>query len=297
MTTPSSNIATSFSGIWIPIVTPFEADGSVDSAGLGALVRTLVAAGVHGIVVGGTTGEPAVLDDTERALVLRTVRDAAGALPLVMGVAGIAPRDVIADARRWQGEVQALLIPPPSYVRPSQQGIVDFYGAIGEAIESPLIVYDIPSRTGVSMTLETMRTLSRLPRIRAVKDCGGDAHKTQSLISDGRLQVLAGDDHNIFTTLCQGGSGAIAASAHLHPERFVALYDAVQRGDLAAARALHHALAPLVHAAFAEPSPGPVKAGLADLGLITPHLRAPMTQPTPQGAQAMREAYAFAAGC
>jgi len=292
---PSSPFSTRFSGIWIPIVTPFAPDGSVDSAGLGALVRTLLAAGVHGIVVGGTTGEPAVLDDAERALVLRTVRDAAGALPLLMGVAGIAPRDVIAGARRWQGEVQGLLIPPPSYVRPSQQGIIDFYAAVSAATESPLIVYDIPSRTGVSLSLETMRSLSRLPRILAVKDCGGDAHKTQSLIADGRLQVLAGDDHNIFTTLCQGGSGAIAASAHLHPERFVAMYDALQRGDLATARALHHALAPLVHAAFAEPSPGPVKAGLADLGLIGPHLRAPMTPATPQGAQAMREAYAFAA--
>lgn len=283
-------------GIWVPIVTPFTEDGGVDTPSLAALTRTLVAAGVHGIVVGGTTGEPAVLDDTERAHVLQTVREAAGDLPLLMGVSGIAPREVIADARRWHGLVEGLLIPPPSYVRPSQQGIVEFYRTVAAAAELPLVVYDIPSRTGATIELATMRELARIRGVIGVKDAGGDPHKTQSLIADGQLKVLSGNDHEIFTTLCQGGHGAIAATAHLHPARFVAMYEALRRGDLASARALHHALAPLVQAAFAEPNPAPVKAGLAALGLIGAQLRAPMTAATPQAAHAMREAYAFAAG-
>ena len=115
--------------------------------------------------------------------------------------------------------------------------------------------------------------------MQALKDCGGDARKTQALIADGRLAVLAGEDHMIFTTLCQGGQGAIAASAHLHPQAFVAMFDALRAGDLATARRWHHRLAPMVAALFAEPNPGPLKAQLAVLGQIEGGVRAPMTAP------------------
>jgi 4-hydroxy-tetrahydrodipicolinate synthase len=280
-----------FSGIWVPVVTPFAPDGALDADGLATLVRGLVEAGVHGFVVCGTTGEAATLDDAEKALVLDTVLDACGERPVIMGVSGVSPRDVAAQCRSWQARrLAGFLVPPPYYVRPSQQGLIDFYAQVAEAAApQAVLVYDIPYRTGVQIELATLRTLARIPGVRGLKDCGGDARKTQALIADGRLDVLAGEDHQIFTTLCQGGSGAIAASAHLHPGEFVALYHAIRAGLWHEARSLHHALAPLVEALFAEPNPGPLKAVLASLGGIAPTVRAPMT---PAGAAVSQRALA-----
>ena len=285
-----------FSGIWVPVVTPFAADGSVDLQGLARLVDRLVEARIHGLVVCGTTGEAATLSDDEQAQVLRTVCAAAGDTPIVMGIGGVSPSEVAAQCARWRDErIVGFLVPPPSYVRPSQRGIVDFYTQVAAAAAPrALLVYDIPYRTGVALELATLRELAEVPGIVGIKDCGGDPRKTQSLIADGRLVVLAGEDHQIFTTLCQGGNGAIAASAHLHPARFVALYDAVRASRLDEARHLHHGLAPLVQALFTEPSPGPVKAVLAALGVIGSTLRAPMTSPSDSTTGAALTAYAAA---
>ena len=287
-----------FSGIWVPVVTPFAPDGAVDTAGLSRLVRHLVDAGVRGLVACATTGEAAALDEDEKAIVLGTVLDACGDVPVVMGASGVTPRDVAEQCRRWGSfRIAGLLVPPPYYVRPSQQGVIDFYAqAAAAAAPHAVVVYDIPYRTGVELSLATLRALAGIEGIRAVKDCGGDARKTQALIADGRLAVLAGEDHQIFTTLCQGGHGAIAAAAHLHPQRFVEMAVAVRSGDLPAARALHHALAPMVAALFAEPNPGPVKAVLAALGQIGPTVRAPLTPASPAATAAAWAVYAGAAG-
>ncbi|HUG24826.1 4-hydroxy-tetrahydrodipicolinate synthase [Piscinibacter sp.] len=279
-----------FSGIWVPVVTPFADDGRIDAAALAALVEGLVQAGVHGLVACGTTGEAATLDDEEKAQVLETVLSASAGLPVVMGVTGVSPVDVARQCDRWNAyPIAGFLVPPPAYVRPSQQGIIDFYARVASAAAPrAVVVYDIPYRTGTELALPTLRALARIPGIRAIKDCAGDARKTQALIADGQLNVLAGEDHQIFTTLCQGGSGAIAASAHLHPRRFVALFEAVKFGPLNEARAHHHALAPMVNALFAEPNPGPLKAVLAALGQTAPTVRAPMT---PAGASAALAAW------
>jgi len=280
------------SGIWVPVITPFAADGRVDHERLAALVKSLVADGIHGLVACGTTGEAATLDEAEQAAVLRTVLQAAGGRKVLMGVSGIAPREVAAACRRFgEQTVAGFLVPPPSYVRPSQQGIVEFYREVAAAAPSAIVVYDIPYRTGTEMSLATLRSIAAIPGVRGLKDCGGDPRKTQALIADGQLAVLSGEDHNIFTTLCQGGQGAIAASAHLHPRGFVEMYDAVLAGDLPRARRLHHALAPMVAALFAEPNPGPLKAQLAALGRIGPALRAPMTAASAAVAAALHAAW------
>jgi 4-hydroxy-tetrahydrodipicolinate synthase len=283
-----------FSGIWVPVVTPFTHAGAVDEPRLAGLVRKLVDAGIHGLVVCATTGEAATLDDTEKALVLRTVRDACGDVPVVMGVSGVSPHDVARQCKTWGAQrIAGFLVPPPSYVRPSQPGLLAFYAEVAAAARPlPTIVYDIPYRTGVELELATLRALARIDGIRALKDCGGDARKTQALIADGQLQVLAGEDHQIFTTLCQGGSGAIAASAHLHPQLFVALYENLRAGRWLEARALHHALAPMVGALFAEPNPAPLKAVLAGLGHIGGAVRAPLTPASATAGLAAQRAYA-----
>jgi 4-hydroxy-tetrahydrodipicolinate synthase len=275
------NVMQELGGIWVPLVTPFAPDGALDLAGLGALVDELLDGGIHGLVVCGTTGEPATLDDAEKAQVLDHVLARCGDTPVLMGVSGVSPLDVAAQCRHWSARrIAGYLVPPPYYVRPAQRGIVDFYERVAQAAQPhPIVAYDIPYRTGVQIELATLRTVAAIPGVRALKDCGGDARKTQALIADGRLDVLAGEDHQIFTSLCQGGRGAIAASAHLHPRRFVALYDAIRSGRLDEARALHHRLAPLVETLFAEPNPAVLKAVLASLGRIGPTLRPPMVPP------------------
>jgi 4-hydroxy-tetrahydrodipicolinate synthase len=277
-----------FSGIWVPLITPFAA-GEVDHAALRALVFRYADAGIAGLVALGTTGEPAALAAAEQDAVLATILDAtqaaasraddARALPVVVGVSG----NHTASMRERIEQLNALpidgvLMAAPYYIRPSQAGIVTHFTALADASDKPVVLYDIPYRTGVRLELDTLLTLAAHPRIQAIKDCAGSLDTTLALIRDGRLQVLAGEDLNLFNTLCLGGSGAIAASAHLRPERFVALYRALAAGRLDEGRRMFLALAPLIEALFAEPNPAPVKALLAAQGLIRDELRAPMTR-------------------
>jgi 4-hydroxy-tetrahydrodipicolinate synthase len=171
-----------------------------------------------------------------------------------------------------------LLVPAPSYIRPAQAGLLTWFEAIAEASALPIVLYDIPYRTSATIARETLLALAGHPRIRAIKDCGGDAAKTRALIADGRLQVLAGEDAQMFDTLAEGGAGAIAASAHLQTRSFVRIVALLREGRLAEARALWRPLLPLVEALFAEPNPGPLKAALAQRGDMEDELRAPMTR-------------------
>lgn len=268
----------SFSGIWIPLVTPFNG-GAVDHEALDALVRHYVQAGVAGFVALGTTGEPAALDAREQDAVLATVLASAGALPVVAGVSGNHTQSVCERiAALNDTPVAGVLAAGPYYIRPSQAGVIGHFAALADASRKPVILYDIPARTGVTLALPTLLELAGHERIVAVKDCGGSLDKTLALILDGRLQVLCGEDLDMFGMMCAGASGAIAASAHVLPQRFVAMARALREGRLEEARAIWHTLVPLVRAAFAEPNPGPVKAALARQGLLRNELRAPMTR-------------------
>jgi 4-hydroxy-tetrahydrodipicolinate synthase len=280
-----------FSGIWIPLITPF-ADGAVDHTALRALVRRYAQAGVAGLVALGTTGEPATLDTAEQNAVLATILDAAQAeadaeaaangppraLPVLAGVSGNYTASMcerIAQLNRLP--LAGVLIAAPYYTRPAQDGIVAHFNTLADASAHPVVLYDIPQRTGVRLELDTLLTLAAHPRIQAIKDCAGSLDTTLALIRDGRLQVLAGNDLEVFSTVCAGGSGAIAASAHWRPERFVALYRALAQGRLDEGRRIFHALVPQIQLAFAEPNPAPVKALLAAEGGVRNELRLPMT--------------------
>ncbi|MBB5499220.1 4-hydroxy-tetrahydrodipicolinate synthase [Paraburkholderia sp. MM5384-R2] len=276
-----------FSGIWIPLITPF-ADGTVDHAALRALVRRYAEAGVAGLVALGTTGEPATLDAAEQDAVLATILDAVQAvsaspqrraLPVLVGVSGNHTASMRARIEQLNPlPIAGVLIAAPYYTRPSQDGIVAHFSALADASAHPVVLYDIPQRTGVRLDLDTLLTLAVHPRIQAIKDCAGSLDTTLALIRDGRLQVLAGNDLELFSTVCAGGSGAIAASAHWRPERFVALYRALTQGKLDEGRRIFHALVPQIQLAFAEPNPAPVKALLAARGWVRNELRLPMTR-------------------
>lgn len=275
---PSSSIP-DFSGLWIPLVTPFREDGAIDHAALAALAEQLASTGIAGFVVCGSTGEAAALDSDEQLAALASVSKAAPALPRIMGISGYHLGKTLDWVHRLNDcELAGLLVPAPSYIRPSQAGLIGWFSAIAEASAVPLLVYDIPYRTGATITRETLLSLASHPRIRAIKDCGGDMVKTRALIADGRLQVLAGEDAQLFGTLAEGGAGAIAASAHLQTARFVQVMQLLREGRLAEARAQWQPLLPLIEALFAEPNPGPLKAVLANEGWMQDELRAPMTR-------------------
>lgn len=267
-----------FSGLWIPLVTPFR-NGAVDHPALARLVERLAPTGMAGFVVCGSTGEAAALDSDEQLAVLDTVARAAPSLPRIMGISGYHLGKTLEWTRRLGDlELAGLLVPAPSYIRPSQAGLVDWFSEIAAVSAVPLLIYDIPYRTGSIMTREALLALAGHPRIRAIKDCGGDAGKTRALIVDGRLQVLAGEDAQIFSTVAEGGAGAIAASAHLQTERFVNVLRLLREGRLADARAQWQPLLPLIEALFVDANPGPLKAILANEGLMQDELRSPMTR-------------------
>ena len=277
-----------FSGVWVALVTPFR-DGQVDFPALRALAVHLVDAGAAGLVVCGTSGEAAALEEGEQRAVLDAVLEVVPACRVVMGLSGNNQAAVLARLRRIQSRPLAgVLVPAPYYIRPSQQGLLTFFEAVADASHLPIILYDIPYRSAISLELDTLRQLARHPRIVAIKDCGGDPRKTQSLIQDGVLDVLTGEDEQLFTTLCLGGSGAISAAAHLRTADFVAVVRLLQQGDLLAGRAVFRELLPLIRLAFAEPNPAPVKSLLAMQGLIVDELREPMLRCSDELRERMR---------
>lgn len=270
------------SGIWIPLVTPL-AGGAVDHAALARLVAHLATQGAAGFVACGSTGEAAMLDAAEHEAVLATTLKAARGLPVMMRLSGPRPDRVAARAQDLASrhEVAAFLVTAPAYVKPSQAGIVDYFGAVADASPRPLVAYDIPARTGVRIEVATLLQLAAHANIVAVKDCSGDRAAAEALLADGRLALLTGNDDELFDQLARGAAGGITASAHLATADFVALHQLLATQQLQAARALWQRLYPLTKACFAEPNPAPLKAALAQQGWLCDELLAPM-QPASQ---------------
>jgi 4-hydroxy-tetrahydrodipicolinate synthase len=265
-----------FQGVWVPLVTPFSG-GAVDGGALRRLVRHYAAAGVDGLVVCGSTGEAASLDDAEQLAVLDAVLTEAGRLPVIMGLAGNHQGHVLHRLSAFGTRPLAgILAPAPYYVRAGQEGAAAYFRRLADASRFPLVLYDIPYRTGTTLETSTLLSLAAHPNIAAIKDCGGSLDKTLALIADGQMNVLAGEDLQTLSVLCLGGAGMIAAAAHVRPDLFVAMYQAVRAQQLDVARRLFHALAPVIRLAFEEPNPGPLKAQLGRQGLLTEELREPM---------------------
>jgi 4-hydroxy-tetrahydrodipicolinate synthase len=213
--------------------------------------------------------------------VLDAVLDAVPDCPVIMGLAGNHLGDVLRRQQQMQDRpIAGLLVTPPYYIRPSQAGLINYFERLANASSVPLIVYNIPYRTGVNIDLHTIRTLAQHDNIVAIKDCGGDTAVTMQLIADGQLDVLAGEDLQIYSTLCLGGAGAITAAAHIRPDLYVRMAQLVQQEKLGEARQLFYRLLPLIQLLFAEPNPAMVKSALAMEGLISDECRAPMQAAT-----------------
>lgn len=265
---------TVFEGIWLPMVTPMRG-GYVDLDAAQALARYYRNAGIAGLVLFGSTGEGNLLGMTEKIDMIEAIASDTNALPLVFGAGGVDTRGVAAAVRRLDKYAPAgYLVPPPYYLGPSQAGILWHYRQIAWATERPIILYNIPKRTGVTMTVETMETLAALPNFSAVKECNPSVLAT--LNAHGTLDALCGEDLALLDHFLAGGRGAIPAAAHLYPERYVEVMQLARDGHAEAAREMFEPLRGLIRLLFAEPNPAPIKRALAMQGLIADELRMPM---------------------
>lgn len=275
---------TELRGIYVPLITPFGEDGLVADDAIEALVHRYADAGVTGIVALGTTGEPATLTPEEKQRVVDITAQACAdrQLELIIGAgsnstaATIGAIEALADTPG----LRAVLIVAPYYVRPSEAGIVAHYRAIADATSTPVIAYNIPARTGRNMSAATILEVASLPGVIGLKQAVGalDEDTLRVLAEAPRtLSVLSGDDAYILPTVLMGGQGAIAASAHLCTERFVAMVECGLTGKIEDARQHAEALLPVVAAGFAEPNPTVFKGVLHAQGLIpTPDVRLPL---------------------
>jgi 4-hydroxy-tetrahydrodipicolinate synthase len=273
-------------GIHVSLVTPFTHAGSVDTASLERLARHGLDGGGAGLVALGTTGEPAMLTPEEQGTVLRVCRKVSDeyGVPLTVGTGGIGTEVSVRQAKECAEIADALLVVVPYYLRPSDEGVRAHFAAIGAAVDVPLIPYNIPYRTGLTLRPETLLALLAEDYVVGMKHCPGaiDAD-TLTLLAGARpdVAILCGDDAYLYPMLQLGAVGGITASAAIAPAAYATMAAAVRAGDAATARTLHERLLPMVHALFAEPSPSVLKAALAELGLIdAPLVRSPLRAPS-----------------
>lgn len=271
-------------GIWLPLITPFR-DDRLDEASLRRLLRHYATQPIDGLILAATTGEGLTLDtgETERLVAIAATECAATRrMPLALGLCGSHTARLIKtlhDTASWP--IDAYLIACPYYTRPSQAGLHAHFAALADATAHPILIYNIPYRTGVNLGTETMLRLAAHPAIIGVKDCCADAAQSFDLLRARPpcFAVLTGEDALFHTALTQGADGGILASAHIAPAAFAAVRTHLLDGDQHAALTAWRALIDLPRLLFAEPSPAPIKHLLWRQGLIdSPELRLPMTQ-------------------
>jgi len=273
------------SGIFLPLVTPFR-DGALDEASLTRLVVHYAQAPLDGFVLAATTGEGLVLDDDETERLVASAAAALGARrPIFLGLSGSDTRALIARlAATTDWPIAGYLIACPYYTRPSQDGLRRHFTALAEHSSKPILLYNIPYRTGINLANETLLRLAELTAIIGVKDCCADAAQSQDLLRQRPkdFAVLTGEDALFYGALAHGADGGVLASAHADPAAFAALRQAVLAGNRADALAQWTELIDLTRLLFAEPNPAPIKHWLWRRGLIaSPELRLPMTGISP----------------
>jgi 4-hydroxy-tetrahydrodipicolinate synthase len=268
-----------FKGVFTALATPFR-DGVLDEVAMAALVERQIAAGVHGVVPVGTTGESATLSGEEHRRIVRlTVEIAAGRIPVIAGAGSYSTVEAIqlADHARQAGADAALIV-TPYYNRPSQEGLFRHYEAVARAVDLPILVYNVPSRTSVDIANDTLARLAKLANIVGIKDATGDMGRaSQQRLACGRDWVmLSGDDPSALGYMAHGGHGCISVTANVAPGPCARFYDACLAGDWAGALALQDRLIRLHKALFLDASPAPTKYALARLGLCSDETRLPI---------------------
>jgi 4-hydroxy-tetrahydrodipicolinate synthase len=271
-------------GLWLPLVTPFRA-GELDEASLRRLARHYAALPLDGLVLAATTGESLTLTPEETERLVFAVRDEVGKLrriPVCLGLSGSNTAALLDTLERTAGwPIDGYLISCPYYSRPSQRGLELHFAALANRARHPVLLYNIPYRTGVNLGNEAMLRLARHPNIVGLKDCCAERDQSLDLLRrrPQRFAVLTGEDAQYFDALADGADGGILASAHVETETFAEIRDLLAAGAREAAQARWRSVADLVRLLFSEPSPAPIKYWLWRSGLIErAEVRLPMTE-------------------
>jgi 4-hydroxy-tetrahydrodipicolinate synthase len=274
---------TPFTGVGTALITPFTRDGSLDEAAVKRLARRQIEAGVHFLSPCGTTGEAPTLTHRDKLRVVELVLgEAKGKVPVLAGAGGYDTREVIELARDMERVgADGLLSVTPYYNKPTQEGLYQHFKAISEATPLPIVLYNVPGRTGVNMSADTTIRLSELRNIVAIKE-QPDLPQMSQIISGAREDfiVLSGDDPVTVAVMAIGGKGVVSVASNEAPAEMAQIVELCEKGDFAAARKLHHWLLPLIQINFVETNPIPCKAAMAAMGLIEENFRLPMVPPS-----------------
>lgn len=282
-----------FGHLLTAMITPFTSDGAVDYEQAWRLARFLIDAGSDGLVVSGTTGESPTLSHDEKVALFRTVVEAVGQKAHVVAGTGTYDTAESVELTRRAAEVgcDAVMAVTPYYSRPPQQGLIEHFTAVAEASDLPVLLYNIPGRTGRRIELNTLTRLAEHPRIVAVKDAVGElTFTTNTRLAVGEdFAIYSGDDINTLPMMSVGAIGVVSVAAHLAGKQIKAMVEAARQGDLETARTLHLALAPLAGALFLEPNPMPVKAAMNALWEPVGNPRLPLVPASDETVQAIKE--------
>ncbi|MCL2220122.1 MAG: 4-hydroxy-tetrahydrodipicolinate synthase [Chitinispirillia bacterium] len=268
-----------FRGCYVAVVTPFKGDGSLDEAGLRANIDFLAANGVAGVVPCGTTGESATLSwDEHKRVIEIAIEQAAGRIQVVAGAGSNNTAEAI-EASKFakKAGADAIMTITPYYNKPSQEGLYRHFKAIAE-VDIPMLVYNVPGRTGVNMLPETVERLCDIPQVAAVKEASGnitqisDIHRRVA----GRITVLSGDDGMTLPVMACGGAGIVSVIGNIVPAKMSRMVDLYLKGDHAGALKLHEELLPLSQIVFIDTNPVPVKACMNEMGLAAGPVRLPL---------------------
>jgi 4-hydroxy-tetrahydrodipicolinate synthase len=276
---------TPFTGVGTALITPFTSDGSLDETAVTRLARRQIDAGVHFVCPVGTTGESPTLTHREKLRVVELVVQAAeGRVPVLAGAGGYDTREAIELGRDMERVgADGLLSVTPYYNKPTQEGLYQHFRAIAESTSLPIMLYNVPGRTGVNMEAATTVRLAAIPNIVAVKEASGNVVQMSEIIAAAPedFMLLSGDDPLTVAVMAIGGRGVVSVASNEAPAEMVQIVELCERGDYAAARKLHHWLLPLIQVNFAEANPIPCKMAMAAMGLIEEAYRLPLVAPSP----------------
>lgn len=284
-----------FHGAMTALVTPFKqhlGNLEIDEKALANLCEKQIQAGISGLVPCGTTGETPTLLEKERLRVLQVVMEAnKGRVPIIAGVGSNSTAQTLSLAlQAKQAKADALLVVTPYYNRPTQEGLYQHYKALVDAVDMPIFLYNVPSRTGCDLLPDTVERLCAFKQIIGIKEASGQIHRTQQLIGKlgDRLIVLSGDDAINYPLYAIGAKGCISVASNLLPEKVAGCWNAYEKGNHPMARTLHDALLPIAEALFIESSPTPVKTALSWRGEMDPHVRLPLCALSPNAENTLR---------
>ena len=280
-------------GTGTALITPFNNDYSIDFDALSRIIEQQIAGGTNYFVMLGTTGESATLSSQEKSAVVSHIKKVnAGRLPLVLGVGGNNTSDLLEQLKSLDTDgLTAILSVSPYYNKPNQQGIIYHYTEVANASPLPVILYNVPGRTGSNMTASTQLELARHPNIVATKEASGNMEQVMTILKDkpADFLVISGDDGLTFPILACGGSGVISVINHIFPKMFSGMVKSALQGDFTAARAAHERVLESSIAIFADGSPGGIKTMLNEKQLCGTAVRPPLWQVNDQVDQNLRK--------